>query len=103
MPQPRPAPNAGAGTRRSRDGKLTPSGSPAPAPLLSARCDPRQWGRTIHTAPPATACWDVSGSVLICAGQARARGFDDVSMAGGTDIFGGPRPAGGAWGAGGRG
>src|SRR6266567_6632938 len=47
--------------------------------------------------PPATACRDVSGSVLICTGQARVGGAGDVSMAGGTDILGCLSAAGGAW------
>src|ERR1019366_327538 len=46
----RRARRAGAGTRRSPHGRCTPCGPPAPAPLLSARCDPRQWGRVLHTA-----------------------------------------------------
>ena len=55
------------------------------------------FGRTIHTAPPATACRDVSGSVLICTGQARVSGAGDLSMPGGTDILGCLSAAGGAW------
>jgi hypothetical protein len=45
----------------------------------------------------------VSGSVWICAGQARVRGFGDVSVAGGTDILGGLSVAGEVWCAGRRG
>ena len=58
-----------------------------PFPLDRSRRGGRAHAHQIHTAPPATAYGDVSGSALIRAGQARFRGPGDASMAGGTDIF----------------
>ena len=83
----RPARAGSGGTRTSTAGNPPRKWARAPASGWPGPPGRRRWGRTIHTAPPATACRDVSGSVLICTGQARVRGPGDASMAGGTDIL----------------